>query len=1014
MTRCVCGFAIIKIIMKKSLVVCLSLALAVGLLPRSVCRASDSLSAAATPAENTAGWVLPRISSAARDIAANTNRHFNVVMVGDSITECWKYGKGGPTQKKMLGDFSILNLGCSGDTTRNVLWRFDQGFLEGYTADLFQIMIGTNNGGADTPDDIKAAVGEIIRRIREKHPEAKVLLLPIFHMASEKATAVRKARNEKLKVLADGETVLWHDFNRRFYDDGDKISKNMLYDGQHPNVRAHEIWAEEIRPIVEKVSKAAAAKRKIVTVEVAPGADLNAAIVEVNAKRAPGDRGEIVLGDGVYPLAATVELDAKASFIEIRAKNRGKATIVGGQAFRGSDFKPVKDASVLNRLPATARGKALELSLPADLRARFAKGRHTGGGQWTYHDWNNYVPPKGRKAFNYPDFPCLTVNAKRQELARWPNGREWLWMNETNIVSVAKDGKDTRISSRTGREKGWDLSAQNVGAAGWLQNCGYLNCCTTVKGYDAAVDAVVLADSKIAPGRGRVFFFNLPEELDEPGEWCYDAKSGKVLYYPPADFAADALCAFGSTSNILFHVTGDGIALRGLTVTAKVYHPAVVIEGKAAGNEVRGCTFSGVGYDCIWMAGRRNAVRDCDFTDIVSMAIGVQGGDAKTMIPACNWVDNNRVRHPEILCTTWAKTGIYLDGVGNRVSHNVVSDSVDGGIYFTGFDHVLEYNRVFDVCKEFDDAGVVYSPGVFRGYGVTFRYNDLSGAPGQIVTLYYDDCTSGHEAYGNVLRSGGEESVLVGGGRDNNIHDNVIIGGFTGLCMDNRGLHWPGHVSTTDEQKRAEFAKQWNITNRHAAIRRKYPRLYDWYTNDVPFRSYAGNRFERNLILDPSGFASVLSIGKDRRIDPKYVTFKDNLCVRATGSKQGRDLILHPDEVATNEYSATIPLRQPIGECRILDGTPEHPIDLGFIDNPDPAFDPWIYFGYPQQNWVERPKLFKLRHEYFKSIPRKPWTKGDFNLKPGARLLKELPGFKPIPWKEIGLYKTEWREDAAD
>jgi len=999
--------------MKSCLLRSLSASFVVGGLLGLDCRAAVSLPVAATPAENTASWVLPRVSSAARDIAANESRHFNVVMVGDSITECWKYGKGGPTQKKMLGDFSILNLGSSGDTTRNVLWRFDQGFLDGYTADVFQIMIGTNNGGGDTPEDIKVAVGEIIRRIREKHPESMVLLLPIFHMASPQSTAVRVKRNEKLKELADGEAVLWHDFNKRFYDDGDKISKNMLYDGQHPNVRAHEAWAEEVRPIFARLVKEAEAKRKTVTVELATGGDIRKAVAEIVAKRTPGDRGEIVLGDGVYELNETVELDAKASFLTVRAKNRGKATLVGGKAFRGADFKPVTDEAILKRLPVAVRGKALQLDLSPELKAAFDNGRHMGGGQWTYPDWNNYKPSRGRSGFEYPTFPCLTVDLKRQELARWPNGRDWCWIRETNLVFHAKGGADTRITTRTGRENGWDFTNQKIAAAGWIEAWRYLNWCTDVTGLDAKDGSLVLKKANPNPGYARTFFFNIPEEMDEPGEWCYDGKSGKVLLYPPEGFNADSLCSVGSTSNILFHVTGDGCALRGLNVTAKIFHPAVVIEGAAAGNEIRGCRFSGIGYDCIWMAGRRNSVRDCDFEDIVSMGVGVQGGDAKTMIPACNWVDNNRFRHCEILCTTWAKAAIYLDGVGNRVSHNVVSDMVDTGMYFTGFDHVLEYNRVHDVCQEFDDVGVVYSPGVFRGYGVVFRYNDLSGAPGQVETLYYDDCTSGHEAYGNILRNGGEDTILVGGGRNNNIHDNVILGGFTAIGMDNRGLHWPGHVATPDAKKREAFAKNWNITNRTAAIRRKYPELYVMYTNDVPFQSYAGNRFERNLILDPSGFASTLVIGKNASIDPKHVTFKDNLCVRTAGSKQGRDLLLHPDEVATNEYSATVPLRSPIGECRILDGTPENPIDLGFMDNPGPAFDPWAYY-YPQQAWVARPVLYPLRREGFKSLGVKPWRKGDFNLKPGARLLKELPGFKPIPWNDIGLYANEWRTDTAE
>lgn len=970
------------------------------------------LPCAATPVANTASWVLPRVSSAARDIAANTNRHFNVVMVGDSITECWKYGKGGPTQKKMLGDFSILNLGCSGDTTRNVIWRFDQGFLDGYTADVFQVMIGTNNG-PDSPEDVRTAVGEIIRRIREKHPESKILLLPIFHMAAKSSTEYREKRNVLLKGLADGKMVLWHDFNKRFYDDGDKISTKILYDGQHPNVRAHEIWAEEIRPFAERISREAAARRKTVTVEISSGGDIAKAVAEVVAKRASGDRGEIVLGDGAYEIDETIELGEKESFVTIRAKNRGKATIVGGKAFRGADFKPVVDEAILNRLPAVSRGKVLQLFLSSELRAQFEAGHHTGNGLWTYRDWNSYRPQAHPGRFEYPTFPCLTIDRKRQELARWPNGREWFWVRETNLVFHAKSDVNTRVTTRTGREGRWDFKGQKIGAAGWVWTVRYLNWCTDVTGRDGVDGSLVLGKAHPNTSFARAYFFNIPEEMDQPGEWCYDNKSGTVLLYPPEGFTADTLCAIGSTTNILFRLTGDGCALRGLNVTAKVFHPAVVMEGSAAGNEVRGCRFSGLGYDGIWMAGRRNAVRDCDFEDIVSMGVGVLGGDVKSMLPALNWVDNCRFRRCELLNTTWAKGAIYVDGVGNRVSHNVISDMVDGGIYYAGFDHTIEYNRIYDVCREFDDAGTVYSPGIFRGYGCTFRYNDLCGAPGQLETLYYDDCTSGHEAYGNVIRNSGHNGVLIGGGRDNYIHDNVILGGFSGIGMDNRGLFWPGHTVTPEAKKRAEFAREWDITNRQSAIVRKYPKLYDWYTNDVPIRSYAGNRFERNVIVDPSGFASVLVIGQGKRIGPEHVTFRDNLCVRTKGAEQGRDLILHPDHVATNEYSATAPIRDPIGECRILDGTPECPVDLGFRDNPGAQFDPWAYF-LAQQNWPDLPKLYALRRELFKSLNVMPWRKGDFSLKPNARLLKELPGFKPIPWVDIGLYVNEWRTEARD
>ena len=162
-------------------------------------------------------WVLPRQTEHLQDIAAEKSRHFNVVMVGDSITECWKYDRGRDVQKRLLGDFRILNLGCAGDTTQNCLWRFDCGMLDGYTADAFMVMIGTNNVGS-SPEDVAAGVRAILDRIRAKHPESRILLLPIFPMANAADAADRARKSAAFKGLADGETVVWHDFTRRVYD----------------------------------------------------------------------------------------------------------------------------------------------------------------------------------------------------------------------------------------------------------------------------------------------------------------------------------------------------------------------------------------------------------------------------------------------------------------------------------------------------------------------------------------------------------------------------------------------------------------------------------------------------------------------------------------------------------------------------------------------------------------------------------------------------------------------------
>ena len=101
---------------------------------------------------------------------------------------------------------------------------------------------------------------------------------------------------------------------------------------------------------------------------------------------------------------------------------------------------------------------------------------------------------------------------------------------------------------------------------------------------------------------------------------------------------------------------------------------------------------------------------------------------------------------------------------------------------------------------------------------------------------------------------------------------------------------------------------------------------------------------------------------------------------------------------------------RPIFPVRILDGTPEEPIDMGFKDVPPPSFHPGDYM-LEVQGWIDVDKLKEMREcGKLKSV----FHLGDFNLKPDARILREMPGFQPIPWDKIGLYKDEWRTELPD
>lgn len=211
------------------------------------------------PAARAIGRRLPeyvgRMTDRRRHAMNNRGGTFDVVFLGDSITHGWE-GAGREVYKKLNADYKILNLGHSGDRTEHLIWRFQNGELEGYKTKLFMLMIGTNNG-SDKAEDVALGIKRIIDICQEKHPEAKMLLLPIFPRNAD-ARNNHRIKNEKtnsiIRGYADGEKVIWCDFNDKFLEPGpDKVlPRSLMPDLLHPNHDGYIIWEAAVRPYFKK------------------------------------------------------------------------------------------------------------------------------------------------------------------------------------------------------------------------------------------------------------------------------------------------------------------------------------------------------------------------------------------------------------------------------------------------------------------------------------------------------------------------------------------------------------------------------------------------------------------------------------------------------------------------------------------------------------------------------------------------------------------------------------------
>ena len=132
----------------------------------------------------------------------------------------------------------VLNMGIGGDRVEHLLWRLENGALDGYTTKFFFLLIGTNNSfqktPCDKPEEIAAGIRRILDDIIAKHPESKVLLMPIlpYEKLTDPRGAVRRANNEAVNAIiikfADDKHVFLVDVRDQFLN-ADGTFKTEMY-----------------------------------------------------------------------------------------------------------------------------------------------------------------------------------------------------------------------------------------------------------------------------------------------------------------------------------------------------------------------------------------------------------------------------------------------------------------------------------------------------------------------------------------------------------------------------------------------------------------------------------------------------------------------------------------------------------------------------------------------------------------------------------------------------------------
>ena len=604
----------------------------------------------------------------------------------------------------------------------------------------------------------------------------------------------------------------------------------------------------------------------------------------------------VLLHNGIYPFRQTLEFGKEDS-----GSRENPVLWLGesedGVIFKGSStlsgFRHVTDESVRKRLHPSA----VEKVLTADL---VSSGIH-------------HVPTLPKRGFRFSSYPAppwldCFAHGKRMTLARWPKKRDPQLKVGTvfsgSLHELTDDHKKEGPESRAVFEfrhpelERW-READDIRADGqW----GYLWASDTrkVEQIDLEKGTVTLAPG-VSYGclpNDPFYFFNLLEELSDPGEWYLDRKTGKLYCIPeePVLFTPDGTADYTLELSLL-----PTPFLRLHDAEHILFRNIRMLNGASDAVYAQNCRnllftdleISGAGGSAILIEdGSHCGIFNVHLHELGAGGIRLSGGDRKTLTRADHFAINIDIHDFSQVdrCYTPAAS---VAGCGNHLLHFHLYNSSHHGIAVSGDLQTVAYCDGHDLVRDFDDqAGIDCFFDPFM-YGTRYLFNfwhdlgsgiDFCGQAG----IRLDDMISNILIYGNVFlkcAGGGFGGIQIHAGKNNIVENNLFIDCIRALSFSCWGKErW-------DEGFQKQFYTQALENGLSPEKLRLAPRLADVLENKA--RNFIVNNYMINC-GEAAGF---------NQFERSYQFFGDNLCVDGDLHQLGfadpdlKDFTLLPDSI---------------------------------------------------------------------------------------------------------------------
>ncbi len=484
---------------------------------------------------------------------------------------------------------------------------------------------------------------------------------------------------------------------------------------------------------------------------------------------------DVIIGSGTYNITSTIEFtteDSGTKDCPIRYIGEENTLLSGGISFDYTEFEKATGDTLL-LFPEEVRDKLYMYDMgklgytPDDIARMLNDGKY------------------------YKEVGVILVNGERMTLARYPNEEDG-WIEIEGGYFLDRDGNYTENDGNNGGE---DYAVQTIIEYGeeymervlsWKNRedlfvfgrYKFIWCPDETEVTELYEDRdemrLPFSGAYFPREGGLLYFYNIPEELDVPGEYYVDDNA--ILYYYPEEDFETAHFTYPTFTDDFIHVTdAQYFTLSGITLESS--HGSGIV-GSGDYITIENCTVLNMYDDGIILEGTNITVTGCEIGNIGYHALEVCGGDIATLTRANNLICNNNIYNWSTRSVI--RWGIYTDGCGTTICHNDVGNSVDLGVCACGPYHTVEYNYVYDTNKFFADGGAINTHD--RGYGTVIRYNVIIGTGYETdldivgVAGIISDGTSGNEIYGNIVYNTTGHSLLAAGiDRDTIFHHNLCI-----------------------------------------------------------------------------------------------------------------------------------------------------------------------------------------------------------------------------------------------